>query len=275
MRKPTAILIGLLLAGAVVLAFGPEVWHQLVPTADVPKPVLNTQAGNTSDSSVSAAPMLSGTFTLAISWQPAFCEQQSLKPECVDQKAGDFAADHFTLHGLWPEPQGNEYCGVSSRDEQADKRSDWHNLPRVDLTTGTRSRLDTVMPGTASYLQRHEWIKHGTCSGGDSETYFVAAMALLDEINGSAVRDLFAGYVGKNLGANDVRAAFDRAFGNGSGTRVTVECGNDANRRLIDELRISVRGDIASPPDIAGLLANAAPRQRGCPQGIVDPAGLQ
>ncbi|MCB1517194.1 MAG: ribonuclease [Hyphomicrobiaceae bacterium] len=275
MQKPVAALIGLLLAGAAALAFGPELWNQLAPTAELPVPTENNGVGKPVASTIAAAPMLTGTFTLAISWQPAFCEQQSLKPECADQKAGDFAADHFTLHGLWPEPQGNEYCGVSGRDEQADKRGDWRNLPHLDLPAETRARLETVMPGTASYLQRHEWTKHGTCSGADPDTYFQAAMALLDSINASEVRDLFAGQLGETLAANDIRAAFDKAFGSGSGSRVTVECGNDASRRLIDELRISIRGEVASKPDILELLSNAAPRQRGCPQGIVDQVGLQ
>ncbi|RYE83257.1 MAG: ribonuclease, partial [Hyphomicrobiales bacterium] len=56
-------------------------------------------------------------YMVAASWQPGFCETQPDKVECLDQGESRFDADHFALHGLWPEPQGREYCeGVSSRD---------------------------------------------------------------------------------------------------------------------------------------------------------------
>ncbi|MCB9993304.1 MAG: ribonuclease [Hyphomicrobiaceae bacterium] len=262
-----------LLAGAALLAFGPEIWQQVDPAVSPPPAAPDIQTVPTA--AVATGPLLSGTFTLAISWQPAFCEQQSLKPECQGQKLGDFSADHFALHGLWPEPQGTEYCGVSNADEQADNRGDWRNLPRVRLPAALRARLEEAMPGTLSYLDRHEWTKHGTCSGAEPEAYFQAAIALLDEINASAVRNLFVASVGKSLTADTVRTAFDQAFGAGSGARVTVECGDDANRHLINELRISIKGEIGSQPDLAALLRDAASRQRGCPAGIIDPVGLQ
>jgi ribonuclease T2 len=53
---------------------------------------------------------------LAMSWQPAFCESRPDKVECRTQTDGRFDADHLTLHGLWPQPQGLEYCGVAERD---------------------------------------------------------------------------------------------------------------------------------------------------------------
>ena len=36
----------------------------------------------------------------------------------------------------------------------------------------TRAELETVMPGTKSLLERHEWTKHGSCYPADAETYF-------------------------------------------------------------------------------------------------------
>src|SRR3546814_10932851 len=51
-------------------------------------------------------------FVLAVSWQPAFCETRPAKPECVTQDEDRFDASHFALHGLWPQPRGNVYCGV-------------------------------------------------------------------------------------------------------------------------------------------------------------------
>ncbi|MFM8445148.1 MAG: hypothetical protein ACKN9W_17645, partial [Methylococcus sp.] len=66
---------------------------------------------------------------LALSWQPAFCERQAAKPECRDQTAGRFDADHLSLHGLWPQPQGLEDCQVDARNRALDQRGNWMNLP--------------------------------------------------------------------------------------------------------------------------------------------------
>ncbi len=53
-------------------------------------------------------------YTLAVSWQPAFCEARTRTPECRSQTPGRFDASHFSLHGLWPEPYENVFCGVSA-----------------------------------------------------------------------------------------------------------------------------------------------------------------
>src|SRR5947209_557529 len=49
---------------------------------------------------------------LSLSWEPSFCETHNRKPECAEEKADDFDATHFTLHGLWP--QSSEYCNVGT-----------------------------------------------------------------------------------------------------------------------------------------------------------------
>lgn len=76
------------------------------------------------------------------------------------------------------------------------------------------------MPGTQSFLDRHEWIKHGTCySGSDADAYFREAVSLIDEVNRSAVQALVAANVGQEITASAVRHAFDVAFGAGAGDR--------------------------------------------------------
>ena len=49
---------------------------------------------------------------LAASWQPAFCETRPAKPECLSQTEDRVDATGFSLHGLWPQPVDNVYCGV-------------------------------------------------------------------------------------------------------------------------------------------------------------------
>ena len=56
------------------------------------------------------APGYAGEYVLTISWHPAFCETKPYLSECRNERTGDYAADNFSLHGLWP--QDDEYCGV-------------------------------------------------------------------------------------------------------------------------------------------------------------------
>ncbi len=213
---------------------------------------------------------------LAVSWQPAFCEGRPDRPECATQTAGRHDADHFSLHGLWPQPRDNRYCGVPARLVDTDKAGRWGSLPDLQLSGELRSRLDQTMPGTRSFLHRHEWLKHGTChEDGSVRGYFEDSLRLMDELNASPVRDLFATHIGKELTASQIRAAFDRAFGPGAGERVRVHCDDDGGRRLIDELTIGMAGVIDDRADLGALMAAARPTRPGCRAGVIDPVGLQ
>jgi ribonuclease T2 len=212
---------------------------------------------------------------LAFSWQPAFCETQERKPECVSQTGDRFDATNFSLHGLWPQPRRREYCGLDDAVIALDKQ-DWNALPPVEISDATRAELEKVMPGVQSALDRHEWVKHGTCyKGGGAQAYYDHSLALMRAINASPVRELFAANVGKRLRNADIRAAFDKAFGEGAGERVRVACAEDGERRIIVEITIGLSGEIGDAPDLARLMAAAPPTGKGCPAGIVDPVGLQ
>jgi ribonuclease T2 len=212
-------------------------------------------------------------YVLAISWQPAFCETAENRPECRSQTADRFDASHFTLHGLWP--QRVDYCDVSRTDQLADREGDWPALPAPELSKANAAKLREVMPGTQSGLERHEWLKHGTCYGEPADAYFADALALLEAVNASAVRDLFARSIGKELTQKQVRDAFDVAFGKGAGLRVRLACERDGNRRIITELTIGLTGQITAPADYRRLTMAARPTNGGCDAGIVDPVGLQ
>lgn len=220
-------------------------------------------------------PLLSGDFVLALSWQPAFCEMRPRTPECASQTKGRFDAGNFSLHGLWPEPQGNIYCDVSPALRHRDERGDWYAVPGLQLSPEIAMELRKLMPGTQSGLERHEWIKHGTCSGGTPAEYYAASIALVNAVNASPLRDLFADNIGSKLSANVIRRAFDQAFGRGAGQRVLVACNRDGGRMLIGELRIALSGEISEDLDLRALLAAAPTQPRGCPAGEVDPAGQQ
>jgi ribonuclease T2 len=131
------------------------------------------------------------------------------------------------------------------------------------------------MPGTQSALERHEWTEHGSCYGTDQQGYFADALAAMAALNASPVRTLFADNIGKRLTLEQIRGAFDTAFGPGAGQRVRVACSTDGTRRLISELTIGLTGSIDKPAGIGALILAAAPTSGGCTGGIVDPVGAQ
>ncbi len=212
-------------------------------------------------------------YVLAASWQPAHCERLPQRSECVDQARDRFDATHFTLHGLWPQPRSNVYCGVTAAERAASRERRWASLPSLPINPRTRARLDEVMPGTRSFLHRHQWIKHGICFGVDPEAYFRASLRLMEALNKSAVRDLFAERIGRTVSAAEIRRAFDRSFGAGAGRRVLSVCRDVGGRSLVVELRISLRGHVDADARLADLLHAAPEADRGCAVGIVDAAG--
>lgn len=212
---------------------------------------------------------------LAMSWQPAFCENARRKRECRTQTAERYDATHFALHGLWPQPGSNVYCGVSAEQEQLDKSGKWRRLEIARLPQDLWDRLRRTMPGTQSSLHRHEWVKHGTCYSRDAETYYAHSLALMDAVNASSLRDLFASSIGTRLSNRQIRSAFDTAFGDGAGDRVRVACRRDGNRQLIVELTLGLKGRVTNAPDMAMLIQNAPKTDPGCPGGIIDRAGFQ
>lgn len=214
-------------------------------------------------------------YILAVSWQPTFCEAHANKRECRNQTQDRFDATHFTLHGLWPQPRQNVFCGVDARQMRNSEHGQWDELPRVTLSARLRTALDRVMPGTRSQLERHEWTKHGTCYGTNQEEYFADALAMMEALNRSAIVDLFAANIGRQVSQRQIRAAFDQAFGPGAGQRVRISCIRDGSRSLISGLTIGLSGTITSADDFGALVGAAHPTDGGCTIGTIDRTGLQ
>lgn len=221
----------------------------------------------------------SENFILALSWQPAFCEGRPNKPECRSQRKNSFDANHFSLHGLWPQPRNNIYCDVPKNIIELDKRGRWTELPKLEIAGKWRNELSRRMPGYRSKLHRHEWYKHGTCMGDevDPEQYFGVSMAMIDEINSSAIRTLFSENIGKQITATQIVTAMETSFGQEAGKRITISCKRDKRRTLINEIRISITHKVnGSQFGIMSEKISSAPKLPiGCKRGIVDPVGLQ
>jgi ribonuclease T2 len=225
---------------------------------------------STKSTTLSSAKSASGhAYLLALSWQPSFCESHQRKSECNTLTSSRFDARHLVLHGLWPQPRHNAYCGVSVKDKSIDRKKRWDLLQPLTLSATVKKELQTVMPAYASNLQRHEWIKHGTCYGKNANDYYADALSLTREINNSAISALLREHIGKKITSQKIRQRFDSVFGAGSGKKVNLRCDRKGN---IAELWINLKGDTKGQFSLKTLLPHAANAKSSCKSGLVDPA---
>ncbi|MCV9999840.1 ribonuclease [Pararhizobium sp. YC-54] len=212
-------------------------------------------------------------YILAVSWQPGFCETRPNRTECAGQTEERYDATHFSLHGLWPVKKS--YCGVSAEIKARDRKGDWLDLPQLAMAQETAAQLLVAMPGTQSGLDRHQWLRSGTCHGGTAQDYFSVQLRLLEEINGSAVRKLFASRLGREVTEGEVKQAFDESFGAGAGKRVRMRCQKAGARNVVTGLTIGLSGDVSANAGLSTLILAAGDTDFKCAKGIVDAAGIQ
>lgn len=167
-----------------------------------------------------ALPVLQGTWALALSWHPGFCQTRS-DTKCLLECANTNEAPRFTLHGLWP--QWAEYCGVPKAVSDCACSNARHKLPPVTVSPGLQPQMAQYFPDRWAQLERHEWTKHGTCSDMDQNTYFTTAIALADQVNGSALQTFVQKNVGKTVTYGALCDAAEKAFGAAIRPALTVE----------------------------------------------------
>ena len=203
---------------------------------------------------------------LALSWQNAFCQTHQRKAEC-QRARGAYTDTRFSLHGLWPQPRENLYCDVSSKQKQFDKRGQWYQLPKLELTATTRKELLRIMPASTSNLQKHEWIKHGTCSGMNPQEYYAHAIELTKQLNNSKVGQFFSQNIGKKVTLQQVRFKMNESFGQGSGKRAELRCRNG----LITEIWLHLGNQGES---LQALLQGGKEVNSRCREGKIDRVGF-
>ncbi|MGE5340069.1 MAG: ribonuclease T2 family protein [Candidatus Omnitrophota bacterium] len=213
-------------------------------------------------------------YVFAVSWQPAFCEFHSDKTECQNEDPNAFQATHFTLHGLWPQPRSNCYCGVSSNIQQLDNNGAWCQMPQIpNLSTDTLNALTIVMPGVLSCLQNHEWYKHGVCYGEPADTYFTEAMNLLAQLNNSAVQQFFKDNIGKTVSCQDIQNKFDEAFGTGTSLKIKISSTTKNGQNWVTEIDMNLKGTINLDTALGDLFKNADNYNSSCSTVYIDPIG--
>ena len=214
-------------------------------------------------------------YVLALSWQPAFCELNVRRPECRALDPGDFAATHLTIHGLWPNDRPNggpSHCGVDEDTKALDEPKSWCQLPEPEMSGMTRAHLAQTMPGVLSCLDRHEWIKHGTCAGIGAERYFGETLRLAAAVQATAFAQVISANVGREMTPEQLVKAFEASFGAGSSAALTLVC---SDRGLLSEIRIALRASaLEGDLDRGDLYLNGQAPESRCPGTLrIDPAG--
>jgi len=216
------------------------------------------------------------SYLLSLSWEPTFCAGMMQKAECRAETPQSPEARQLSLHGLWPQPNGNFYCIADAwekaRVARLDSGKHWDQLPDPGLAQATRTRLAAVMPGVQSLLERHEWIKHGTCSGLSPDAYFNRAADLVEQVNASPVGQLLAANVGRTVTTAQILDAFRAAFGASAPAAVAVGCKNNGGTTGILEVDVYLAGNVTGSDPLSGLL-HRADKASTCSAGrLVQPA---
>jgi len=202
---------------------------------------------------------------LVLSWQNSFCQTHQNRKECkIINRSKE--PSHLVLHGLWPQPRNNQYCGVDKKLIAKDKHRQWRALPKLELSKETMAMMQKYMPGYISGLDRHEWIKHGTCYSKDPERYFHDALSLTKEVDTSLVGEYLRANEGRKIELINLKRVFDKAFGKGSSIHLEMRCKN----RLLSELWIHVKG---RGDKLKELLLGAPKGRSKCKSAIVDAKG--
>ena len=185
---------------------------------------------------------------LAVTWLNGFCKANPKKTVCINRKHGDCSLSHFTLHGLWPKRK--EYCSKEP----------------LKLSKHFMKILQKYMPGAKYGLAKHEWKKHGTCFGTDSETYFTEAIKFTQQFNETSILQFFKMHMGQTVSLKRMRWMFSQVFGPGNSRKFQMVCKNG----YITEIRINLKGNPVKE-DFYNLI-NKADEMKGvkqCQMGII------
>lgn len=217
-------------------------------------------------------------YILALSWQSAWCESRPTSRVCKDQAPGDFGATHFSLHGLWPSnpAESDSYCALPEATVNNYENTQWCDLPKLDLSSAVRNDLENYMPGQAACLHRHEWYKHGTCSGLSAEQYYTLSHQLVKQFAKTQFSQLITDNIGKAIKRSTLLRAFQKEIGDSR--YLSLQCRTVDGQALLTEIRIYLKKDLPNTvSDVKSLLLqDTQVRAKGtCPQTIkIDEVGM-
>ncbi len=151
-------------------------------------------------------------YVLALSWSPAYCDLKGSQADPAQCNASK--PFRFIVHGLWPQNERGypESCGAGGYPSRDDIRS-----------------ISDLTPSAG--LVRHEWEKHGTCSGLTPSDYFSVIRAAAGKV---IVPTQFSGNSSFALSPQEIESAFVRSNPGLSAGGITTSC----DKGLLTEVRV-------------------------------------
>jgi ribonuclease T2 len=159
-------------------------------------------------------------YVLSLSWSPSYCEAEG--EEANRQQCAATRPYAFVVHGLWPQFERGfpERCPTDE----------------PDVSNATLRTLYDIMP--AAGLIRHQWTKHGSCSGLDQDDYFAVLRAARETVSIPQEFRRLEAY--RTLDPDDAEAAFLKANPSLPRDAVAVTC----DKRYLREVRICVTTEL-------------------------------
>lgn len=157
-------------------------------------------------------------YVLALSWSPSFCEgaRNGGGMQCAGSKNYS-----FVVHGLWPQFHKGfpEYC----------------TMPAPELPQATISKMLDIMPAVG--LIKHQWNKHGTCTGLSPSQYFENTRKARAAIKIPAQFENVTSY--QTTTPDEVETLFLKANPTLKPDMIAVQCG----QRNLSEVRVCFNRD--------------------------------
>ena len=176
-------------------------------------PIAGSSAASKADEQV---PVGSGFdfYVLSLSWSPSYCEAEGA--EANRQQCSGGRPYAFVVHGLWPQYERGypQACATTERD-----------VPNEAL----RGLYD-IMPSAG--LIRHQWRKHGSCSGLSQRDYFKALRKAREAVAVPAEYARLDNY--RTVAPQDVERSFLRSNPSLPADGIAVTC----DSRYLREVRI-------------------------------------
>ncbi|MCC6715232.1 MAG: ribonuclease T2 [Gammaproteobacteria bacterium] len=161
-------------------------------------------------------------YVLSLSWSPQHCATDGRNDP---QQCGSGRSYEFIVHGLWP-----QYERGSPANCAGDSR----------VSEPTVAAMRAVMP--SDRLIRHQWAKHGVCSGLDESAYFGQVREARAAI---AIPDTFrSGSVKVRTSAAAIRGEFLEANGDLRGDMIALRC----DGQYLAEVRVCLDRSLKGRP---------------------------